>query len=129
MALRDGGAMLRWVVGTVALLAFACADTSTLEERVSALEAAGAVVVERLAEVTPPTSDEWWVIDRDRVVADEFGISVVEFPAHEVAWRARFRLHISDPSVQRTYDVLVPSSCFDAVRVGDAWPSEHPECR
>ncbi len=40
---------------------------------------------------------------------------------------ARLRLTILDDGV--VFDVLVGEECYDAVAVGDPWPSEHAACR
>lgn len=123
--------MFRWIVGVVALLAVGCADTSDLEQRVAALESTGsAEIVGR--HVERRFDGAWVPWSRPLVIANPAaeGVAVAgSLEPFEVWGAARLQVTIRDPGLSMTYSLSLTIECFDLVRVGDPWPSEHEECR
>ena len=115
--------MVRWVVaGLGLLLAVACTDTNELEAR-SASSIGG-----RQVEVHAIIGGTWFPWPREDLVQRENGTWGEKNEEGEAGTGiGRFTLTISAEAY--SYQLFVSAECYDLVRVGDPWPSNHDECR
>ena len=130
-------AAVRWwrvrpcLIALGALVAFlaGCSNGATtnrldaLETRIADLEAKPAQIVERRVDINVIREGEVrrWAHGRQ---CDSEASRALIYGSVPVWTACKLMISTSD----RTYEVTVPDACYQAVRVGDSWPSDLEEC-
>ena len=91
-------------------------------------------IVGRTIEVKLNGTDSWQAVE-PRAAATvtavdiEKSITAAQSAGTNFQLNTRYRLTVRDVNTSAPYDVLVRSSCFDAVTVGAPWPNTADACR
>lgn len=133
---QDGQLLLyRRIIPTlyslVAIAFFVGACAPDVFERTRGPERAAFRVVGRVVEVQAPRAgySGWVPVGRAAVVQDSNGTASLTSETEVAALIARFRVSLAgSPFDGGGIDILVSARCFDALAVGEHWPSGRSEC-